>query len=325
MDKRNQMNIVSVRLGTVIGVVTSYTTSYVRNFLASIFGQQYQYFVVAIIYGAAYLATTGLMVSLLKPYDGVSAAGGPSRPRVKISIGDMVKAIFTNSQLLVNFISGFMFFTGAFAPMQIVMYYYVYIRNDPQLTLYATAQTATMLFSLATTVVGPAIGLKLGRLKAMLYGQLLTAISGLLMILFGSISIYAFIGINMFTGLATSLYSGFGFSYIIDCGEYGYWKSGVDNRVVVNSLGSIPMKIAQLIAGTVALYGMSMIGFTAGMEVTDSFTKNFMVLYGGIPLVCNSIAFICNLLFYKIDDKEAELYARENREREAAAAAALES
>jgi Na+/melibiose symporter-like transporter len=234
----------------------------------------------------------------------------------------MVKCVVTNSQLIVNFLSTILFFLGMMAPMGIIMYYYIYVQNDPQLLLMALAQTISTLFSLVTTIIGPMIGLKLGRKKAMVLAQFLSVITSVAMALFGAIHIAVFIGITLATAMCTALYSGFGMSYIIDVGEYGYWKTGIDNRTVTMSLVNVPIKIATFIGGSVSLYGLAMIGYEPGMQATPEFIRSFMYLYGGIPAICNLLAGLLNGFFYKIDDKEAALYSKENREREAARAAA---
>jgi Na+/melibiose symporter-like transporter len=320
MDKRNKMLILGVRLMTLATVVTSASNAPVRNLIASIVGPKYQYLVVSIIYGLFYVLATMLLTSLVKPYDGPQVADGPARPQVTIK--DMVRCVVTNSQLIVNFASTILFFLGLMGPMQIVMYYYIYIQNDPQLLLMTLAMTITTLFSLFTTIVGPMIGLKLGRKKAMVLGQFLTVVSSVIMCLLGGRHIAIFIGLGMFTAFASALYSGFGMGYIVDVGEYGYWKTGIDNRTVTMSLVNVPIKIATFIGGSIGLFGLAIIGYQPGMEVTEGFTRNFMLLYGGIPAICNLLACLINGFFYKIDDKEAALYSRENREREAARAAA---
>jgi Na+/melibiose symporter-like transporter len=319
MDKRNKMVILAVRLMTVAMVINSATMTPFRNLIASIVGVRYQYLVVSVIYGIFFIVASMLLANLIRPYDIPRSENGPPRP--KITIGDMVKCVVTNSQLIVNFLSTILFFLGVMAPMGIVMYYYIYVQNDPQLLLMALAQTISTLFTLVTTIVGPMIGLKLGRKKAMVLGQFLTTITSVAMALFGAIHIAVFIGITLATAIATSLYSGFGMSYIIDVGEYGYWKTGIDNRTVTMSLVNVPIKIATFIGGSVSLFGLAIIGYQPGMSASPEFIRNFMYLYGGIPAICNLLACLLNGFCYKIDDKEAALYSKENREREAAAAA----
>jgi Na+/melibiose symporter-like transporter len=189
----------------------------------------------------------------------------------------------------------------------------------------ALAMTITTLFSLVSTMVGPKIGLRLGRKKARFMGQFLSGVSALCIIFFAAYHVGVYIAVMCFAGFAASLYSGFGVSYIIDCGEYGYWKSGIDNRIVTNSLMNIPMKVSQFVGGSLGLYGLAFIGWKTGMEVTPEFTRKFMLLLGGLPAICYFLAAFMTLFLYKIDDKEAALYAKENAERVAAARAAAEA
>jgi Na+/melibiose symporter-like transporter len=321
MDNRNRLVIAGVRLMTVAMVLTSASSAPVRNFVAGLVGTtRYTYIILAAFYGLFYLVALTLLSSVAKPHD---QPNDPSKAalRPKITVKDMIRCVVTNQQLIIYLISGTLYFIGLFAPMQMVAYYYIYILNDPRLLLMALAMTITTLFNLVSTMIGPKIGLKLGRKKARFVGQLLSCISSVCIIFFAAHHVAVYIAIMCFAGLAGALYSGFGMSYIMDCGEYGYWKTGIDNRIVTNSLANIPMKVSQFVGGSLGLYGLSLIGWRTGMEVTPDFTRKFMFLLGGLPALCYFAASMMTLLLYKIDDKEAALYARENAERAAAARA----
>jgi Na+/melibiose symporter-like transporter len=321
MDNRNRLAIAAVRFMTLATVLTSATSAPIRNFIAGIVGStRYTYVILGAFYGIFYIGGMALLSSLAKPYDQPVSSKATGRP--KVTVKDMVRCVVTNQQLIIYLISGTLYFIGLFAPMQMVAYYYIYILNDPKLLLMALAMTITTLFSLVSTMIGPKIGLRLGRKKARFAGQLFSGISALCIIFFAAHHVAVYIAIMCFAGFASSLYSGFGVSYIIDCGEYGYWKSGIDNRIVTNSLMNIPMKISQFVGGSLGLYGLAFIGWKTGMEVTPEFTRKFMILLGGLPAVCYFLAALMTLFLYKIDDKEAALYAKENAERAAAARAA---
>jgi Na+/melibiose symporter-like transporter len=315
MDKRNKMSMLGVRLQTLCSVFTSASTTPLRLWLGNTFGDQYKDFIIAVVYSLFFFVSCGILTYLLKPYDLPSDGSGPARS--KITVKDMVKCVVTNDQFIVNMISTLLFFVGMMSPMQIVQYYYIYVRNDPNLLLFAVAQTVAMGVSLFTAMVGPVIGLKLGRKKAMVLGQFMTFGTNVLMILFGHINIYIFITITSLTALATAFYSVFGFSYLIDVAEYGYWKTGIDNRTVTQSLANVPMKIATFVGGSISLYGLAMIGWNPSITFDAAMTTKFMMLYGGIPAICNLLAGFLNAFFYKIGDKEAALYAKENAERAA--------
>jgi GPH family glycoside/pentoside/hexuronide:cation symporter len=79
------------------------------------------------------------------------------------------------------------------------------------------------------------------------------------------------------------MFSSFSVIYMLDAGEYGFYKTGKDNRTVGMSMMNIPMKIGMAVGGAVGGFGLASIGFSTGMTVTASFISNFMWLLGGIP------------------------------------------
>jgi GPH family glycoside/pentoside/hexuronide:cation symporter len=224
----------------------------------------------------------------------------------------MIKAIGANDQLLIYLLSAVFAFIGMMSPMSISVYYYLYIQNDPTLVMQANVMLISTLWNLVSSTFGPRVGTSLGRKKARIAGTGVACVAQLLIAFFGHTSIYAFIAFTCLNGFAMSLYTGFSASYIIDVGNYGYWKTKVDNRTVTNSLVNITMKISTFIRGSIGLYGLDMIGFSPNMEVTSEFTRKYMLLLGGLPAVCFAITAIMTALLYKIDDAEAKLYLDEN-------------
>jgi GPH family glycoside/pentoside/hexuronide:cation symporter len=320
LHDRNRLNIANGRLMTAALVFSAATTVPVRNFIVGIVGStQYAYIVIAMVYGGFYalavLILSGMAKRVDKPVEG-------ARPRVKITVKDMVRTAAGNTQLIIYLISGCLYFIGMMAPMSLVAYYYIYIVGNPSLTYMALGGTIQSLFRLFATMVGPKIGLKLGRKKARFTGQFIAGVSSIGVIFFAGHHVSLYIGLMCVINFGAALYQGFSISYIIDCGEYGYWKTGIDNRTVTNSLVNIPMKISQFIGGSLGLYGLAMIGWKTGMVVTPDFTTKFMLLLGGISAVCYLGAALMTITLYKIDDKEAALYAKENAERKAAQDAA---
>ncbi|MCL1912398.1 MAG: MFS transporter [Eubacteriaceae bacterium] len=313
MDKRNKMVIASGRVSAVCSVFTSATTTPFLLLVGHLVGMKYQYLVMSAVYGCFFFGVTNTLIYLHAPFEQERAQQNDMK---KASLGAMLESMASNPQLIAFILANTFSLIASEGPLQITMYYYIYIRNDPNLLLYASAQTVSMVAHLATVAIGPQIGLKLGRLKALLLSELLCAFTGVAMVLFGASSIYTFMGIKTATSFFSSINSGFLSSYIIDCAEYGYYKTGVDNRDLVQSLTNIPVKISMFIGGTVALLGLGMIGYFPGMEANAFFTSNFMLIYGGMPVLGFGLSFLINLLFYKIDDEQAEFYARANRQKE---------
>jgi Na+/melibiose symporter-like transporter len=320
INNRNKVSILATRVTTVASVITAVSAAPLRNFIADSLGenQRYKYFIMAAGFGLLLFASSSIMRSIAKPYDGPHIYENSGPPRPKVTVKDMIRCVVTNNQLIVYIVSTVLYFIGMMSPMGLTMYYYIYIQNDPRLIMMTVATTVTRLFSLVTTMVGPKLGLKLGRKKARAVGQVGSFLGSVGIILFGHINVYVYIAFTCFNAMSAALYQGFAVSYIIDVGEYGFWKSGIDNRTVTTSLISIPTKIASFVGGSLGLYGLAAIGWTQGMTVDTAFTRKFMLLLGGIPAVCYLLACMMTTFLYKIDDKEAQLYARENAERVAA-------
>jgi Na+/melibiose symporter-like transporter len=319
LQDRNRLNIASSRLMTTAAVISAAATVPIRNFIAGQIGSnRYTYVIIAVLYGGFYALAVLILSSLAKQVD--KPVEG-ARPRVKITVKDMIRTAAGNTQLVIYLISGCLYFIGAFAPMMLVAYYYIYIIGNTSLTYMALGGTIQSLVTLFAAMVGPKIGLKLGRKKARFTGQLIAGLASIGVIFFAGHHVAFYIGLMCLSSFGAYLYVGFSISYIIDCGEYGYWKTGIDNRIVTNSLVNIPMKVAQFVGGSLGLYGLALIGWKTGMVVTPEFTSKFMLLLGGVSAICYLSAALMTITLYKIDDKEAALYAKENAERKAAAEA----
>jgi Na+/melibiose symporter-like transporter len=113
----------------------------------------------------------------------------------------------------------------------------------------------------------------------------------------------------------------------LDCGEYGYYKSGVDNRTMAVTVMNWPTKIGFMFGGSIVGYMLAWAGYDAaggvnGAQGAFADMGKFMTTMGIIPAIGAGIAAVCIFLFYKLDDKTAAEYAKANVEREAAEKAA---
>jgi Na+/melibiose symporter-like transporter len=252
-----------------------------------------------------------------KPYDPPLPAkqpGGPARP--KVSLGDMVKAVVTNDQLLIFMFTQLCSYTAVFGVLATLRsYFFMYILGD--FNLLTPVMTALTLIGLVGITIGPKIGVKLGKKRALVVGMAFYALSGILIFFFGASSVYAYVGLVSIGTIGNYFWVGFGANYTIDCGEYGYWKSGKDNRTVVMSMFNVPMKLAVLLGGTVGAFVLALIGYTPGFNPAEvpNFSRNFMFMFGCIPGILNAIGALVFGLAYKITDADAAKYAKENAEK----------
>ncbi|MCL2136899.1 MAG: MFS transporter [Coriobacteriia bacterium] len=338
---RTRLTTWNYRITTVATIFTSATGAYMLTWFGTLFKPPMNYTVMSSSFAFFYLVGGFILLHTAKPFDPPQdiKPGGPGAPEVKVA--DMVKAVTTNSQLLIYLLASMFNQIGMLIGMNIIIYFWQLVipythgisPSDSFPGLYTIAQTTTTVTNLVFSMIGPEVGKKLGKDRALWVGMLFGSFSATLNFFFGSRYWLFYVGINMIGMFAGSLSAGFGINYALDCGEYGLWKTGQDHRLVIMSMNTLPGKIAGILGGFV-MFALAAIGFDSqavqaasaagGIPafVDDAFVRNYMVLMMGIPAVCRLIAAILIRFFYKIKDADARMYAAENQARREAAAAA---
>jgi Na+/melibiose symporter-like transporter len=291
------------------------------NFLTPRVGDAHAYTIVMCLVGFIFFLGIKSLSDVAKPFDPPQAAGGAAA--TKVNLLDMAKAVVTNNQLLIFMFTQLCSYTAVFGIIGTLRaYYFMYILGD--FNLMTPVLTATTIIGLICITIGPKIGTKLGKKRALVLGMSFYALSGILIFLFGSTSVFAYVGLLAIGTLGNYFWVGFGANYTIDCGEYGYWKTGKDNRTVVMSMFNVPMKLAVLLGGTVGAFALAFIGYKPGFNPAEvqHFSRNFMFMFGAVPGMLNALGALVFGLAYKISDADAAKYAKENAERKAAAASA---
>ena len=75
---------------------------------------------------------------------------------------------------------------------------------------------------------------------------------------------------------------------------------------------SVPMKIGMALGGAIATFGLTFIGYEAGMTVDAVFQNQFMILLAVVPAALVLIGAIIMQVGYKITDEDAARCAAEN-------------
>jgi Na+/melibiose symporter-like transporter len=314
LENRNKMSIWNTRFMVVGQIIAAASALPLINLLSKKLGDVNSYTLVMTVVGLIFFLGIKSISDVAKPYDPPPQAGGAAAP--KVGIGDMIKAVFTNDQLLIFMFTQLCSYTAVFGILGTLRaYYFMYILGD--FNLLTPVMTATTLIGLACITVGPKVGTKLGKKRALVVGMTFYAISGVLIFLFGATSVYAYVGLLAIGTLGNYFWVGFGVNYTIDCGEYGYWKGGKDNRTVIMSMFNVPMKLAVLLGGTVGALALAFIGYKPGFDPKEvaHFSRNFMFMFGCVPGLLNALGALVFGLAYKITDTDAAKYAKENAEK----------
>jgi GPH family glycoside/pentoside/hexuronide:cation symporter len=286
------------------------------------------YMILAIITAGFYWIGATCVVSAAKEYD-KPTPGGAGGPAMKI--GDVIKGVVTNDQLLIYTLVTTLTSVSMFAIMPLGIFYYMYVLGN--MMLMPIAMTTATLFGFVASLIGPQIGRKLGMKRSMVIGMIIAITGNVITANFGGIATpsglrlagmdvpvgwIVYLGVMLVASLAAQTYAGFAMQFQVNAGEYGYWKTGKDNRTAAMGLGAVPMKIAMIIGGALGGYALAAIGYQPGMGVPGgpafpaNFTTNFMRLMGYVPGAISLVSLLLFAFGYKITDADAKKYAEEN-------------
>lgn len=312
MEDRNTLSIRSGQAAAASMILTSMITLPFIEFLTPIVGNSNAYLIAAALFAAVFFIGCTVLGRAAAPYDLPR-----SKEEVKnvptATVKDMINSVVTNKQLLIYILSSSLFYVGMMLFAGITAYYFMYVLGN--FLLMSVSMTATTVFSLVASIIGPKMGMKLGKKNAMVVGLFIYAAGSIGIALFAKNSLIIFIILSCVNGLGMYFFQGFGPNYVIDTGEYGFYKTGKDNRAVAMGMMNMPMKIGMMVGGSLGGYGLQMIGYTAGMVPTAEFVSKFMLLLGGVPAIFYIVAAIIMLVGYKISDEDAAMYAKANAEK----------
>ncbi|MBE6038436.1 MAG: hypothetical protein E7218_04455 [Anaerofustis stercorihominis] len=318
MGMRSDITAKSAQATAAGTIITSAITLPLVGIMGGIVGENWGYFVACTSYAVFYFIGAFMMSNLAKTYDAPPTAAAKKTVTVK----EMVQSVAGNSQLLILMVAMAIFYIAMNVFTGIQAYYFRYVIND--YGFMATSMTIKTTFAFVASLIIPSIGRKLGKKNAFIAGMILYAASNLGISFLGATSKWVF---TFFTCTFTAgmyMFTAFGVNYYLDCGEYGYYKTGIDNRAVAMAMSNIPMKIGFAGGSAVGGYGLAFIGYEAGMEITEKFISDFMLIIGIIPAVLCLIAAAIFFFGYKIKDEDAAMYAKANIERDAQLAAAAQ-
>lgn len=265
-----------------------------------------------ILYAVLFLLGAFVLIKASKSYD-VPYSDEQIAELPKSSFIDILKAVFMNRSLISILIANTFLSIALGAVGSLTAYYFIALKG----------RTDMLGFSLLFAAIGgyiavlflPRIGIKIGKKKAMVLGLSVYGFSTLGIFFFANCSVIAFIALSTLNAVALYLFRAFNILYLLDCGEYDFWKTGKDNRAVIVSLNSFPSKIGIGIgASLIALIPRSISNYTE-MVASTSATWSFMFLFAGIPAICAFIGALIMHFGYQITDKDAEKYIQENAER----------
>lgn len=304
-------------VGTYIGYfIAGATTVPLVNFFGK--GSEMMGFIGAhTVYGISCFIGYAIFARAAKPYD-LPNKDIPINKEKHASIVDMVKGVFTNRVGVVILISDIGRFTGYYALMNLIAFQCTYVIGD--LNASAAVFAFINVGGLVSSYLTPIIAGKLGRKLTMRCSDVLSFITLISIIFVGRnvtgltvlLTVYQFFS-SFADGTDPSLY--------IDAGQYSLATKGKDTRDYFNSMYNVAVKAAVGLAGVVSNTVLAMVAFNPDMVFDESLKTKFTILVACGTAFCYLVPIIA-MFFHPLTDAQADEYARQNAEREAAEFAA---
>ncbi len=237
----------------------------------------------------------------------------------KTSIGDLLKALFTNLPLCALLIADlarwfFKFVTGMSAA-----YYFTYVaKNVAVMSVYLTVAN---LLGVCGAYLSRYIANKFSARNASIIIYVVMAI-----VLFLAKFTYASVGVTVVIVYMSIAQFGYGCVYSLmsalyaDAVVYAHWKTGKNPSGWVMGIQNVPLKIGAMVRGAVVAAGLAGTGFKGGMAIADTtpammngITNTFMMI-PGIMMIAGAVVLLLGYRLKKsqIVEYQAEIDAREN-------------
>ena len=324
LTDRNRMSVKAAQMMALATIVTSLTILPIKTAIYNATGnEQLGYLIVSALFGATVLFGAKCVLDVSKPYDLPRPAMTPEE-KAKLpkgpSVGAMFASVAKNPQLLVLMLVYTIYNFGFNFAAGFEMYFFMFWKLTPATftAAYTIHATVRSVASYVGAMIGPTLGNKLGKKKALWVGLGLWGLGllGAYLCIGGTTPWYFYTIFASINAMAMYIFAGFGVNYFLDAGEYGYYKTGEDNRTIAMAMFNIPIKIATMVAGTMSGLALGWINFDSvsiyGGAVTPEIQKGFLFWFTLFPAICMFVATALVIVCYKISDKDAAFYAAEN-------------
>ncbi|MCR5396908.1 MAG: MFS transporter [Lachnospiraceae bacterium] len=232
-----------------------------------------------------------------------------------LTVKESMQHLMKNKYLFI--VVGLMFLTFWVNNMQTATtYYFKYIVGD--ISLQGTVAITSMIV-IPALVVFPLLSKKFGTTNILRACSLIGAI-GLVIRTLGGTSLATLILGGCLMGIGTLPISMMINTYLIDCMDYGEWKTGVRIEGMVASIANFASKVGNGVALGSVGFIMGLAGYDGRAAVQSASANNAIIfLFNIFPLILFVIMFILSLN-YKVDKIRPQMEADLKATREGASA-----
>ena len=247
----------------------------------------------------------------------VDEPAGETKKKEKKPLGESLKLVVKNDQLVFSVLSTFLACVGIIGRYAVLSYYVIYVVGS--YTLISPVFSIMSFAQMLGNVPLPYLTKRFGKIKVYVVANFLSA-AFLILLFFLSkapnnavvIALSAVIG---FLGASGSI----SYSFTCDAVEYGDWKYGIRDDGLAFSIMSFGVKLSQALTGAIAAPLLIAMGYVANQAQAPSTVNGINALVNIAPAAMLVIAMIPILLKYRLDEKTMAKITAELTERRAAA------
>lgn len=229
------------------------------------------------------------------------------------TIKDMLSAIMQNKYILLFSLIILISNVGSNLVNSVQTYYFQYIMGDLSL---ASIMSLSMLAIIIVIILTPMLSNKFGFLKVMRATTLLGMI-GYIIRIFAPTNMGLLFGSNILAMMGFYTMFSFAGTFVIDCIDYGEWKTGQRNEGTIACAQSVTAKIGTAVGvGLIGLL-MGLSGYDGALTVQpDSANIMIIMLFSVVPAVFCLIQLIL-LHLYDLDKIQPQIHADLEKRRNA--------
>jgi sugar (glycoside-pentoside-hexuronide) transporter len=221
------------------------------------------------------------------------------------------RAVTRNKYLLIFCLAFFVGnVTNAF--LTINGYFAIYCLGGPE--MISVTMMVPMLFAVVFVAFVPTIIKRVDKVRLLIVMTAIGSLTSVAIYFAGYENLYIYLALSALRMVSVTYGSTFIILFIIDCAEYGKFKTGDDITPVAVSLQTFVAKALSAVSAAFAMYLLGMVGFAGGAGATQpqAVLDTLWVLVSIAPAIGLTLSFFMLLFGYKLRDNDVRLMAKVN-------------
>ncbi|GGA42597.1 MFS transporter [Paenibacillus physcomitrellae] len=298
------------------GSVTERNTILSRGRLFSLIGTA----IIASLFPLAYPKTgwfwgvfifTVLSFAVMTPLGRVAKERHPVTEEAP-SLLALLKAVGRNKYLLV-FCLAFMVANITNTILTVNGYFAIYCLGGPE--MISITMTVPMLFAAVFCALVPAIIKKVDKFDLYMVATAVGVVSSIVMYLAGYSNFTLYMVLSTIRIVAVTYTSSFMILFVVDCAEYGRYKTGEDSTAVTVSLQTFTAKALGALSAALGMFILGLSGFVDGADAVQppAVLDTLWILVSILPAAGLIVSFFILLFGYKLRDRDVQIMSKVNQ------------